>query len=47
VNVQRTMREIRERSATLRAMIDDGRVLLAGGLYDVSTGEVEFLDSFA
>jgi carbonic anhydrase/SulP family sulfate permease len=45
VNVQRTMRELRERSTTLRTMIEDGRVLLAGGLYDVTTGEVEFLDS--
>jgi carbonic anhydrase/SulP family sulfate permease len=45
LNVRRTMCAIREKSGTLRSLIDDGKIVLIGGIYDVATGEVEFLDS--
>ena len=43
-NVRRSMREIRQKSARLRMLIDDGALGLVGALYDVETGQVEFLD---
>lgn len=45
LNVHHSLREIRSRSATLRRLVDAGELLLAGGLYDVATGRVEFLES--
>jgi len=45
LNVRRTMREILERSGTLRKLVDDGTIRLVGGIYDVSNGEVTFLNS--
>jgi carbonic anhydrase/SulP family sulfate permease len=45
LNVRRTMEEIVEKSDALRNLIDEERILLAGGIYDVATGEVEFFDS--
>jgi carbonic anhydrase len=44
LNVRHSMAQIRKRSATLRQLIDDGKVLLVGGIYDVATGRVEFLE---
>ena len=44
LNVHRTMREIREKSTTLRGLIDEGKILLAGAIYEVETGRVKFLD---
>jgi carbonic anhydrase/SulP family sulfate permease len=44
-NVRHTIEQIRERSRTLRGLIDEGRVALVGAIYDVTTGRVEFLDS--
>jgi len=44
VNVRRSMAQIRERSGTLRDLIDAGKVLLTGALYDVETGRVDLLD---
>ncbi len=44
LNVRQSMQQIRERSGTLRAMLDAGTLTLVGAVYDVSTGEVEFLD---
>jgi carbonic anhydrase len=41
-NVRLVMQQIRERSPILREMIDQGRVGLVGGMYDLSTGEVRF-----
>ena len=43
-NVRLVMKEIRERSPILREMIDQGKVGLVGGMYDVSTGKVRFFD---
>jgi carbonic anhydrase len=45
LNVRRSMRVIRQSSATLRRLIDEGQILLVGALYDVATGRVAFLDS--
>lgn len=42
INVKETMRAIPERSPILKEMITKGEVGLVGGMYDVSTGKVEF-----
>jgi carbonic anhydrase len=41
-NVKLVMKEIRERSPILREMLDLGQIGLVGGMYDLSTGKVEF-----
>jgi carbonic anhydrase len=43
-NVRHSMRQIRERSAYLAKYLDAGKLELVGGLYDVSTGRVTFLE---
>jgi carbonic anhydrase len=43
-NVLRSMKEIRERSPYLAKYLDDGKVGLLGGMYDVATGKVTFLE---
>ena len=45
LNVQRTMREIREQSEALRDLIAEGKIMLVGAIYEVETGRVRFLDS--
>jgi carbonic anhydrase len=40
-NVQLVMDEILERSDILRMLADKGRIAIAGGIYDVSTGNVD------
>jgi len=42
VHVQQVMKEIRERSPILREMLDQGQIGLVGGMYDLSTGKIEF-----
>lgn len=44
LNVKISMNEIMERSLVLKNLIEDGQVGLVGGLYDVATGEVAFLE---
>lgn len=44
LNVHHSLREIRERSATLRGLADTGELMLTGGLYDVATGRVELFE---
>jgi carbonic anhydrase len=44
-NVRRSMKEIRERSPFLARSIDEGKIALVGGMYDVATGKVTFLDN--
>lgn len=44
-NVLRTMRRIQEESPILNRLIREGQVAIYGGLYDVSTGVVDFFDS--
>jgi carbonic anhydrase len=43
-NVRLVLRQIRERSPVLREMLDQGKIGLVGGLYDLSTGEIHFYD---
>jgi carbonic anhydrase len=44
-NVRLVMKEISERSPVLREMIDKGEIKLVGGMYDLSTGKVQFYDN--
>jgi len=43
LNVREAMRQIRERSPVLRALLDAGKVRLVGGVHDLATGRVTFL----
>ena len=43
-NVRQSMREIRERSPYVARYLDEGKVELVGGMYDVGTGRVTFLE---
>lgn len=42
-NVLKTVADITETSATLRRLATDGTIAVVGAMYDVTTGEVEFL----
>jgi carbonic anhydrase len=42
-NVRQGMKQIREKSPYLRKYLDEGKVGLAGAIYDVGTGKVTFL----
>jgi carbonic anhydrase len=41
-NVRQGMKEIREKSPTLKAALDSGSVGMVGGMYDLETGTVTF-----
>ncbi|QDS95439.1 Carbonic anhydrase [Roseimaritima multifibrata] len=41
-NVLRTVEQIIERSEVIRRGVEEGRVVVAGALYDVNTGRIEF-----
>jgi carbonic anhydrase len=41
-NVRQVMQQIRERSPILREMIDQQKIALVGGMYDLTTGKVDF-----
>ena len=43
-NVQKSMREIKEKSTDLAAAIDGGQIKVAGAMYDIATGKITFLD---
>lgn len=43
-NVRMVMKQIRSRSTVLREMLDKHEIGLAGGMYDLSTGKVQFYD---
>ncbi len=45
LNVQLAVGEIRAKSQILSEMEREGRILIVGGLYDLHTGRVTFLDS--
>jgi MFS superfamily sulfate permease-like transporter len=47
LNVLQTMEQITQNSPTLKKLVDQGEILLVGGIYDVSTGLVEFLGEHA
>ncbi|MBK7950628.1 MAG: carbonic anhydrase [Deltaproteobacteria bacterium] len=44
-NVRRQVASIPERSAVLRALKESGRIEIVGGVYDIDTGAVEFLEA--
>ena len=44
-NVRLVMQQIRERSSVLRDMLDQGKIALVGGMYDLDTGEVHFFSN--
>lgn len=46
-NVLRTMALLPAKSSTLRNLIRDGRIAIVGGMYDICTGEVTFLNELA
>src|ERR1035437_6631755 len=46
-NVKLVMQQIRERSPILREMLDKNEIGLVGGMYDLSTGKVQFYDTQA
>jgi len=39
------MDNIRKLSPVLKEMEEDGEIIIAGAMYDISSGEVSFLDS--
>ncbi len=41
-NVEMTMADIRSKSPILKEMEDEGSIAIVGGMYDISTGKVEF-----
>ena len=43
MNVLQAMKEIRTRSPYLQKFLDEGKVGLVGGIYDVATGKVSFM----
>jgi carbonic anhydrase len=45
LNVREALKEVREKSPYLRKYLDDGTVGLVGGIYDVATGKVTFLEN--
>jgi carbonic anhydrase len=44
-NVRQTMQDIVDRSPVIAEMIANGEVAIAGGVYDLATGRVSWLDS--
>jgi carbonic anhydrase/SulP family sulfate permease len=45
LNVIRTIKTIRQRSATLDKLVLDGKIAIVGALYDVTSGEVSFFQT--
>jgi carbonic anhydrase len=43
-NVRLVMAQVRERSPVLRELLDQGKIGLVGGMYDLSTGQIRFLE---
>ncbi|MGB3777023.1 MAG: carbonic anhydrase family protein [Tunicatimonas sp.] len=43
-NVRKTIDDIRSQSAILKEMEDEGGIKVVGGVYDMDTGKVDFLD---
>jgi carbonic anhydrase len=43
-NVERTVADIRNRSEVLRTMLEQGKIGIVGGMYDIETGGVEFYE---
>ncbi len=47
INVRRSMQEILNRSSILREMVEEGKIGICGGMYDVANGAVEFYENIA
>jgi carbonic anhydrase/SulP family sulfate permease len=45
LNVIRTIKTIRQRSATLDKLVQEGKIAIVGALYDVTSGEVSFFQT--
>ena len=43
-NVRLVMAQVRERSPVLRELLDQGKIGMVGGMYDLSTGRIHFLE---
>jgi len=43
-NVRHNMRKLLETSSRIRGLVQDGSLLLVGGIYDVKSGVVTFLE---
>lgn len=43
VNVEHTIHTILERSQTIQRLVNEGQIMIVGGIYDVKSGEVEFI----
>lgn len=43
-HVQRTVRAVTELSGPIRQAVEEGRAKVVGALYDIKTGDIEFLD---
>jgi carbonic anhydrase len=41
-NVRLVMKQVRERSDVLREMLDQGKIAMVGGMYDLTTGKIRF-----
>jgi carbonic anhydrase len=46
-NVRQTVKQIRENSPYLRERLDAGSVRLVGGIYDIATGKITFMEQEA
>ncbi|MBL6766126.1 MAG: carbonic anhydrase, partial [Verrucomicrobiae bacterium] len=44
LNVRQTMKTIPENSGTIRRLVEEGKIRIAGAVYDVRTGLVRFLE---
>ena len=44
INVRRSIQEILGRSAILKEMVEEGKIGICGGMYDVASGEVAFYE---
>ena len=42
LNVKRTMKSIQQRSTILNDMVENGEIILVGGIHELSSGEVTF-----
>jgi carbonic anhydrase/SulP family sulfate permease len=46
-NVQQTVLKLREQSCSLNRLIEEGQIAIVGALYDVVSGDMEFLEEAA
>jgi carbonic anhydrase len=44
INVRKTVRDILDRSPIIKEMVDAGEIGIIGGMYDVTTGRVQFYE---